>query len=86
MYVRADFARNLERQRDKLSEMLEAEHLANDRIRKELEIVKAQRDELLAALSALVDLPDDRPIDSFSEKELQAWEDAIAAVKSVKGT
>jgi len=44
-----------------------------------------QRDELLEALTALVELPDDRDLTQFTNHELEVWAAAYRAVAKAKG-
>ncbi len=45
-----------------------------------------QRDELLEALTALVELPDDRDLTQFTNHELEVWAAAYRVVAKAKGT
>lgn len=81
-----DLARNLERQRDGVREQCDDYHRKACEIADHRDRLISQRDELLEALTALVEMPDDRLTCEFTTAELEVWRAAGAAIAKVKGT
>ena len=54
------------------------------KLERELNQAIAERDELLGALSLLIDLPDERSIHDYSDDELLIWQNVVLLREKLK--